>query len=110
MIDIASSFLVDPKPNVDYGKMAADMRKIRALLDQMDHGLFEATPLIFSTLIDQRPDPANHLSHLVIARVERDNLVNELTADFGSEMEQRDQNYIVSSASVLYAYLAKTRI
>lgn len=47
MIDIASSFLVDPKPNVDYGKMAADMRKIRALLDQMDHGLFEATPLIF---------------------------------------------------------------
>jgi hypothetical protein len=107
MIDISSSVLDGPKPTVDYGKMTSEMPKIRASLDEIDHALFEATPMIFATLIDPKPDSLNHLSHLVITKSERDKLVSAITTTFGEKLDQNTQNYIVSSASVLKAYLLK---
>jgi hypothetical protein len=115
MIDISSTFLAGPKPDVNYRKMVTDMpkirafsdEKIRAFSDEIDHTLFEATPMVFATLIDQRPDSNNHLSHLVITKAEREKLVHDLTVAFGEKLEQKNQNYFVSSASVLKAYLQK---
>ena len=107
MIDISSAFIVDPKPDVDYGKLVAEMPKIRAESDYTDHALFKATPLIFATLIDQKPDSKNHLSHLIITKAERAKLLSDLTGDFGSKLDQKDQNFTVSAASVLKAYLLK---
>jgi hypothetical protein len=37
--------LFDQKPDVDYGKLVAEMPKIRAESDYIDHALFDATPL-----------------------------------------------------------------
>lgn len=107
MIDIASAFLAAPKPNVDYGQMVAEMPKLRALLDEVNRALVEETPAVFATLIDLRPDSEGHVSHLIITRSERDELENELTTDFGRQLGQKNQDYIVGAASVLYTYLAK---
>ena len=107
MIDIASAFLVGPKPGVDYGSMATQMPKIRALLEDMDHTLFKLAPLIFATLIDQHPDSQNHMSHLIITKSERDELVRDITTSFGAKLDQKDQDYTISAASVLKAYLLK---
>ena len=67
MIDIFSALIVGPKPDVDYGKLLAEMPKIRAESDYIDHALFDAIPLIFATLIDQKPDSKNHVSHLILS-------------------------------------------
>jgi hypothetical protein len=107
IIDISSTLLAGPQPGVDYGKLAAEVPKIRAELDYVDNTLFIATPLIFATLIDQKSDSKNHLSHLIITKEEREKLVHALTAAFGKKLEQKNQNYGVSSASVLKAYLSK---
>jgi len=107
IIDISSTMLAGPRPGVDYGKLAAEVPKIRALLDHNDHTLFLSTPLIFATLIDQKPDSKNHLSHLIITKKEREKLIDDLTAAFGKKLEQKNQKYAVSSASVLKAYLSK---
>lgn len=107
MIDTGSAFLVGPKPHVDYGKLAAEMPKIRAELEYTDRSLFEVTPLIFGTLIDPKPDSKNHASHLIITRVERAKLINTLTRDFGSKLGWKDQTFMVGAASVLKAYLLK---
>jgi hypothetical protein len=107
MIDIGSTMLARPKLNVDYGKMVADMPKIRAFLDDIDHALFESTPMIFATLINETPDSNNHISRLIIKRAEREKLLQGITNYFGEKVEQKNQNYIVSSASVLKAYLLK---
>jgi hypothetical protein len=110
IIDINSILLAGPQPGVDignYGKLAAEMPKIRALINYADESLFIATPLIFATLIDQKPDSKNHLSHLIITKEERAKLVHDLKAAFGKKLEQKEQNYGVSSASVLKAYLSK---
>jgi hypothetical protein len=108
LIDICSAFLEGPKPGVDYGKLAAELPKIRAELDDLDHTLFEVTSMIFSTLINlKKADSKNHASHLIITKAERKKLIDDLTTKFGSKLDQKDQTPTVSTASVLKAYLLK---
>src|ERR1700692_179383 len=107
LIDISSTFIAGPKPGVDYGKLAAEMPKIRADLDYIDQSVFEATPLIFATLIDAKADSKNHASHLIITKAERAKVLSDLTTDFGPKLDQKDQNFTVSAAAVLKAYLLK---
>jgi len=107
MIDISSAMIAGPKPGVDYGKLAAEMPKIRAELEYIDQSLFEATPLIFATLIDQKEDSKNHVSHLIITKAEREKLLETLSDSFGSKLDEKKPTYLVGSASVLRDYLRK---
>ena len=107
-IQITTAFISGvPKPGVDYDALAADAPKITAEVEYIDRTLMQATPAIFATLIDMKPDRQGNVSHLVITRVERDKLVRSLQLSFGKKADQDDQNLIVSSASVLRDYLAK---
>ncbi len=107
LIDISSTFIAGPEPGVDYGRLAAEMPKVRAKLEYVDHALFQATLSIFATLIDEKPDSKNHASHLIITKAERAKLLHDITRDFGSKLNQKHQNWTVSSASVLKALLLK---
>jgi hypothetical protein len=107
IIDINSVLLAGPKPGVDYGNLAGVMPEIRAMIDYANESLFKITPLVFMTLIDQKPDSKNHLSHLIITKKEREKLLNDLTESFGNKLEQKNPNYIVGSARVLKTYLSK---
>lgn len=107
MIDIASEFIGGPKPNVDYGKLAAEMPKITASLEYLDKSFLITSVLVFGTLIDMKPDSKGHASHLIITRAERQQLIRDLKKSFGSKLEAKNQNYIVSAASVLLTYLQK---
>jgi hypothetical protein len=60
-------------------------------------------------LIDDKPDAQGHLSRLRITRAERARLLQTLQIDFGDKMNRADQNYIVSSATVLRDYLSKKK-
>jgi len=68
IVDIAEAFVEGPKPGVDYGKLAAEMPKVRAELDQTDHNLMEVAPAVLMTLVDQREDSKGHCSHLVVTK------------------------------------------
>lgn len=107
LIDNESAFLAGPKPGIDYAKLAAEMPKIRATLDDIDHTLFQAAPTIFATLIDPKPDSKNHTSHLIVTKAERKKLIEDLDQRFGGKLDQKDQNYTVGAASVLKAYFLK---
>lgn len=107
MIEAATAFATGPKPGVDYGAIAAELPKQTAMLEHLDRSLFQTTSLIFSMLIGEKPDSQGHMSRLRITRSERDHLVQTLQIDFGDKMNRADQNYIVSSATVLRDYLSK---
>jgi hypothetical protein len=107
LIDISSAMLAGPKPGVDYGKLAADVPKIRALFDFIDESVFKITPLVFATLIDTKPDSKNHTSHLIITKAERDRVIETLNDSFGVKLDEKNPNYLVGSASVLRSYLRK---
>jgi hypothetical protein len=106
-IQTAKAFMSGPKSNVDYGAMVAETPQLTATIEYIDRALFRATPLIFMTLIADKPDRQGHMSRLRITRAERDNLLRTLKTEFGAKMDSANQNYTVSSASVLRDYLSK---
>lgn len=107
MGEISSAFIGGPKNGVDYSTLAAEMPKIRAELDFIDQSLFQATPGVFTTLIDPKADSKGHASHLIITKEEKAGLISKLDDSFGAKLDQKDENYTVSAASVLKAYLNK---
>ena len=107
MREISSAFIGGPKDGVDYSKLASEMPQIRAELDFIDQSLFDATPGVFATLIDMKADSKGHTSHLIITKEEKAGLISKLNDSFGAKLDQKDQNYTVSAASVLKAYLNK---
>jgi hypothetical protein len=107
MSEIGGEFMGGPKKGVDYTKLAAEMPKIRGELEFIDQSLFEATPLVFATLIDTKEDSKGHDSHLIITKEQRGALIAKLNDYFGTKLDQKNQNYIVSAASVLRGYLSK---
>ncbi len=68
LIEISSKFLGGPKPGVDYPALQAKVPQLRAELEDAQKAVFDATPLIFMTLIDSKPDSQGHVSHLVIKK------------------------------------------
>jgi hypothetical protein len=107
MREISSAFIGGPKNGVDYSKLATEMPQIRGELDFIDQSLFEATPSVFATLIDAKADSKGHASHLIITKDEKAGLISKLDDSFGAKLDQKNQNYTVSAASVLKAYLNK---
>ena len=108
MTEIASEFIAGPKPGVDYGKLAAEMPQLRAQLDYIDQSLFhKCTPAVFEALIDSKPDSKGHTSHLTITKAERAKLLDDITADFGTKLDQPHPNYTVAAALVLKTGLLK---
>ncbi len=107
MSDIAKTFMGGPKPNVDYAKLSAQMPEITAYMEFADESIFKLTPLVFSVLIDKKPDSKNHLSHLVITKAEGKRLVSSLNSYFGKSLNQKNQNWTISAASVLRTYLTE---
>jgi hypothetical protein len=107
MHEISSAFIGEPRGDVDYSKLAAEMPQIRAELEFIDHALFDISPMIFATLIDMKADSKGHASHLIITKEEKAMLISKLDASFGTKLEQKNQNYTVSAATVLKDYLNK---
>src|ERR1700730_9988337 len=103
---MATAFLSGPKPGVDYSAMMAEAPKLTATLEYIDRALFQATPLIFATLVDEKPDKDGHVSRLTITRAQRDGLVQSLQISFGKKLDLSDQNFTVVSASVMRDYLS----
>jgi hypothetical protein len=107
LIDLSSKFIAGPRPGVDYQDLAAKMPQIRPEIDATQKALFEATPLVFMALIDQKPDSQHHLSHLVITRDEKSNLQDQLEIILKGEPDKGDHDYYISAAMVLRAGLQK---
>jgi hypothetical protein len=107
MHEISSAFIGGPKDGVDYSKLAAEMPQIRAQLEFIDHALFDISPMIFATLIDMKEDSKGHASHLIITKEEKARLISKLDDSFGAKLDQKNQNYTVSAATVLKGYLNK---
>lgn len=96
-----------PQQGVDYGAMVAEMPKFRAILNNNDQNYIRGATLAVLSLIDTRSDKAGHLSHLTITCAQRNGLIQTLKRDFGSRIEMKNPNEIVTAAGVLWDGLHK---
>lgn len=92
---VCATMAEGPKDGVDYGAISASLPKFTAQIEYIDKLIFQTSPLVFATLISNRPDSQNHLSHLVITSAERDELIQTIIANFGDKLNNRDQSYAV---------------
>jgi len=107
LIEIGTKFLEGPKPGVDYSALAAKMPQLRAELDGVQKAVFEATPLIFMTLINPKADSQGHVSHLLITKAEKNDLQDQLEILLKGQSDEGDHDYYISSAMVLRSAFLK---
>jgi hypothetical protein len=106
--DGCTAMMEGPKPNVDYGQIAAGLPKINAQVEFIEQGIFKTAPAVFATLIQtEKTNSHSGADHLIITKAERDELVRQIKLSFGDKLNQHNQNWIVSAASVLEFYLEK---
>jgi hypothetical protein len=101
LIEISSKLLTRPKPGVDYEGMAAKVPEIRAEMDNVRKALFDAAPLVFMSLVDMRPDSQNHVNHLIITKVDKADLQDQLSILLKDVPEKGDHDYYISAAMIL---------
>jgi hypothetical protein len=108
MITIATAFSTDkPKPDVDYGNLAATMPQITATLEHIDQSLFQQSPMVFLLLVEEKPDAQGHMSRLSITKKQAQQLVASIDGYFGSSLNEKNQDWNTSAASVLKTGLTK---
>ncbi len=105
--DACTTMMEGPKPNVDYGKIAASLPKINAQVEFIDEGIFKISPTVFATLIQMKENSRGGADHLIITGSQRVELTHRIDEIFGEKLNQQNQNYLVSAASVLKFYLEK---
>jgi len=105
--DGCAALMEGPKPNVDYGKIAASLPKIQATIEFIDQGIFKASPGVFAVLVQMKENSHGGADHLIITRAEKTALIHRIKEIFGEKLDRSNQNYIVSAASVLEFYLEK---
>jgi hypothetical protein len=97
---LCSTLAAGPKPGVDYGALLVEMPKITSRMNYIDKLIFDTSPMAFMTLTSNRPDSQNHMSHLVITRVEKADLIATIKGDFGDRLDKPNQNYAVGIAQI----------
>ncbi len=107
LIDMSGKFLAGPKPGVDYQTLMAKLPEIRAELDDVRKGLFDAAPMVFMSLIDMKPNSQNHVNHLIITKAEKADLRDQLNILLKDEPDRGDHDYYISAAMILRAALQK---
>jgi hypothetical protein len=109
MSDGCAAMMSGPKAGVDYDAIAAEAPKLTAEMEYLETTLFDASPLVFATLIDSVPDANNHMSKLIITKAQRNKLISDINSEFGTKLDQKEQGHIVGAAWVLRAYLGKEK-
>lgn len=101
----AQAIIAGPRPGIDYGKLAGHIPEITAQIEFLDETIFKVVPMVGMLLISPKPDSKGHLSHFSITRNEAQKLISALESGFGKSLDEDDQNWTTSSASVLRTYL-----
>lgn len=103
-----AAILSGPKRGADYGAIAANAPKINAKLDYNAKTLFQGSAIIAMALIDQKPDAHGKLSHLVITRREKAELVKTVNSSFGKKLNEKNPTYLVGSVKLIKKFLMTT--
>jgi hypothetical protein len=90
------------------GALTAKLAKMRALIEYGWRTVLDTSPMVFATLIDDKPDPQGHMSRLNITRAERSALVHQIDSGFKKKFaDPHNIDDVASIALVLRDYLTK---
>ena len=82
------------------GVMSA-ISQYNAKVDAIDRSLFETSTEAFATLLSTTPGPHDRSRRLRITMVEKQSLLRQIQSEFGAELDDDQQTYLVNAATVI---------
>ena len=87
--------------NVSSLEVMAAVSRYNAKVDAIDHSLFATSTQAFSTLLNTASASSNTPRRLSITLAEKRGLLRQLQLEFGAELDDDQQTYLVNAASVI---------
>ena len=89
------------KSNVSSLEVMATVSRYNAMVDALDHSLFMTSTEAFSTLLSAANGSHSTPRRLSISLAQKRALLRQLATDFGAELDDDQQTYLVNAASVI---------
>lgn len=87
--------------NVSSLEVMSEVSRYNAKVDAIDHMLFATSTQAFSTLLDATPGSRDTTRRLGITLAEKQSLLRQLQSEFGAELDDDQQTYLVNAATVI---------
>jgi hypothetical protein len=87
--------------NVSSLEVMSAVSRYNAKVDAIDHSLFATSTQAFSTLLNTTPGSRNTPRRLGITLAEKQGLLRQLQLEFGAELDDDQQTYLVNAATVI---------
>ena len=87
--------------NVSSLEVMAAVSRYNAKVDAIDHSLFATSTQAFSTLLNTTSGSRNTPRRLGITLTEKQGLLRQLQLEFGAELDDEEQTYLVNAATVI---------
>lgn len=82
-------------------EVMAAVSRYNAKVDALDHSLFQTSTDAFSTLLNRTSGARDAARRLGITLAEKRSLLRQMEAEFGKELDDDQQTYLVNAASVV---------
>jgi hypothetical protein len=82
-------------------EVMAAISQYNARVDAIDKSLFETSTQAFATLLSAAPDRRGKLTRLSITTAEKQSLLRQIQLEFGAELDEDQQTYLVSAATLI---------
>jgi hypothetical protein len=76
-------------------------------VDSIDQSLFKTSTDVYSTLLNKDEGPRDFPRRLAITTAEKQGLLRQIERDFGAELQDAQQTYLVNAATVIRNALRK---
>ena len=87
--------------DVSYLEVMSVVSRYNAKLDTIDRSLFETSSEAYSTLLNRQPGAHDTPRRLDITAAEKQALLRQIDLEFGAELQDDQQTYIVNAATVI---------
>ena len=93
--------------SVGYLEVMSVVSEYSTKVDSIDRSLFKTSTEAYSTLLDKEQGPQDFTRRLGITAAEKQTLLRQIEREFGAELQDTQQTYLVSAATVIRAALRK---
>jgi hypothetical protein len=87
--------------NVSYLAVMSVVSRYNAKVDSIDRSLFETSSEAYSTLLNGQPGTHDNPRRLGITTAEKQALLRQIDLEFGAELQDAQQTYLVNAATVI---------
>ena len=101
VVDTCAALKATANSSVGYLEVMSVVSQYSAKVDSIDQALFNTSTDAYSTLLNKEQGPHDFPRRLGITTVEKQALLRQIDRDFGAELQDDQQTYLVNAATVI---------